>query len=138
LYQEGDTGGVGAFAPPFSADGAAGAFRKRTAAELVSASGTKTVLVTGLALDWCVLDTAVNTKALHPDLNVFVVIDAARPSFLPKAAATPYLKVDTAGQCWGGAGKGGKGAGCWLHDPADIAALLKVAGVGVVTSGQIQ
>ena len=118
-------------APPFSTDGASGMFTKRTAAELVHKSGAGAVLVTGLALDWCVLDSAVNARALYPNLPVYVVIDAARPSFLPQVAAKPYLKADTTNQCSTAAG------GCWLHDPADLAKVLAAAKIEIITSDQV-
>lgn len=118
--------------PPFSTDGGAGELHKDTAADIIGASKASAVLVTGLALDWCVLDTALNARALMPEKKVYIVLDAARPAFLPAGpAVAPYLKANNETQCYGAEG------GCWLHDPVDVAKVLKQAGVEVIMSSQV-
>uniref|UniRef100_A0A7S2S014 Isochorismatase-like domain-containing protein n=1 Tax=Mucochytrium quahogii TaxID=96639 RepID=A0A7S2S014_9STRA len=91
------------------------------------------VLVTGLALDWCVLDTALNAKAAFPSKDIYIILDSARPSFLPKQVAVNYLSGNVtlqAEQCI-------SGEGCWLHAPSLIGKLLQKAGIRLIFSNQL-
>ena len=114
--------------PPFSENGDAGALTKVHADLLIE--DAESVLVTGLAGDWCVLDSALNAKALYPEKDIYFVLDALRPAYLPAAAGQKYLKQkNNASQLYNG--------GIWLHDPADVARVLKQAGVKVIMANQI-
>lgn len=118
--------------PPFGTNGAAGKLLvKKHVDELISSQGDalQSIIVTGLAADWCVLDTAINARALWPDKDVYFVLDALRPAFLPRGPVDMYLKKDSSNQLYND--------GAWLHDPADVAALLSAAGVKVILSSQI-
>ena len=101
--------------------------------------GVDSIIVTGLALDWCVADTALNAKALNPDLNVYIAMDAARPSFLPMEVCETIGMVkpkDPSNQIFKGGMSDGSD-GCWLHDPADFAKVMAVAGIKLITTAQI-
>lgn len=117
--------------PPFSSSGAEGELIKTHANSIVERKGSEVgaILVTGLAGDWCVLDSALNAKAQWPDKEVYFVVDAIRPSYLPKAVAGMYLKKNPQNQLYKN--------GAWLHDPVDVAAVLRQAGVKVIKSDQI-
>ena len=100
--------------------------------------GARAVLVAGLALDFCVADTAINAKALDPTMDVYVVIDAARPAFLPMEVCETngFVKRDPSKQILKGGMSDGSD-GCWLHDPADFAKVMAVAGIKLITTAQI-
>lgn len=117
--------------PPFTTDGSVGSqLTKTTTEELVEQSGVQKILVTGLAGDWCVLDSALNAKAMWPEKDVYIVLDAMRPSYLPAAAASEYLKQDPSSQKYDG--------GAWLHAPSDVKAVMQAAGVKLILSSQIR
>lgn len=82
--------------PPFSTTGAAGSLVRTHADALVASKGSQvqSILVTGLAGDWCVLDSALNAKALWPDKEVYYVIDSLRPAFLSEEVGGMYLKKE--------------------------------------------
>lgn len=48
-------------------------------------SSIKNLFFTGLAADFCVLDSAINAKALRPDLNVYIIYDLTRYAWLDDA-----------------------------------------------------
>lgn len=115
--------------PPFSEDGNPGVNQKQTTEELVSKYAPDSIFVTGLAGDWCVLDTALNAKAYWKEKEVYIILDATRPSYLPAAAAKFYMKANATNQEYDG--------GIWLHDPSDVAAVLRAAGVKLILANQL-
>lgn len=80
-------------------------------------AGVKRLFVTGLALDFCVLDSALNASAarLASD-GVFLVVDAARAAHIP--------------------GVGGFGSG-FLSDPAEVVKKTKMQGVKIIHNTNI-
>lgn len=72
----------------------------------------KRIFVCGLALDFCVLDTAINAVAAGFE-QVFVVLDAARAAHIP------------------GIGTFGTG---FLQDPKDVMAKMKTAGIKITNT----
>jgi nicotinamidase-related amidase len=77
--------------------------------------GKRRLLVCGLALDFCVLDTCLNAKAVGFG-EVCVVLDAARAAHIP------------------GLGEHGTG---FLSDPAEVVAKLRAAGVKIIAASAL-
>ena len=77
--------------------------------------GKRRLLVCGLALDFCVLDTCLNAKACGFG-EVCVVLDAARAAHIP------------------GLGEHGTG---FLSDPAEVVAKLRAAGVKIIAASAL-
>lgn len=117
--------------PRFSRDGSSGISLTKTSTEDIVANNLDVnhIIVSGLAGDWCVLDTALNAKAQWPGKDVYIMLDAARPSYLPLAVAKQYLKANPASQLYDG--------GAWLHAPSDVKAVLQAAGVKLIYSSQL-
>jgi len=89
--------------------------KHRGAQDLVAklkTSGAKRLLVCGLALDFCVCDTALNAKDIGFD-EVVVVLDACRPAHIP------------------GLGQFGSG---FLSDPAQLMQKFRDAGVRLTST----
>lgn len=103
--------------------------------ELIGRPGT--VFVTGLALDWCVLDTALNYKALNPKAAVYIVLDAARPSFLPRTVSLQdgYISDEDA-QCVTATPGISDEDGCFLLNPEYVGQLIRAAEISIIFSDQ--
>ena len=67
---------------------------------------------------------------------MYVVLDAARPSFLDPASAAMYLGDDQSIQCT--TGDKMLPQGCWLLNPKYVGQLLNKAGVEIIYSSQIE
>lgn len=89
-------------------------FGRKALGDELAAAGIRRLFVTGLALDFCVLDSALNASAagLAPD-GVFLVVDAARAAHIP--------------------GVGSFGSG-FLSDPHDIVKKTSAQGVKLIKS----
>lgn len=81
-------------------------------------SSAKRMFVTGLAMDFCVLDTALNAASIRvvPD-GIYMPVEATRAAYI--------LGV-------------GKFGGGFLTDPKDIVHKTKLAGVKLCHTGGIQ
>jgi len=90
--------------------------RKSLAARLTEL-GAERIFVCGLALDFCVLDTALNAAGLHVAPETYIVVDAARSAHIE------------------GVGTFGSG---FLSDPKDIVHKTEEQGVKLCLSAEIQ
>lgn len=90
---------------------------RKSLKDTLNSAGVKRLFVTGLALDFCVLDSALNASAhgLAPD-GVFLVLDAARAAHIP------------------GVGQFGSG---FLSDPAEVVSKTKAQDVKIIHNKNI-
>merc|ERR1712166_1000632 len=87
-------------------------FTRTSLKEELAAAGIKRLFVTGLALDFCVLDSALNASAAGlAQENVFLVVDAARAAYIP--------------------GVGSFGSG-FLSDPGEVVKKTVAQGVKLI------
>jgi len=81
----------------------------------------RSLFICGLALDYCVLDTAINARNVTPQyLNVYIVFDLARAAYIPGFGE---FGIDDK-----------KG---WLQDPAGIAQKLHANGIKLIFSDKM-
>lgn len=92
-------------------------FDRETLADVLQKASINRLFVVGLALDFCVLDTALNAAAAKvASGGVYMVVDAARAAHIP--------------------GVGGFGTG-FLSDPKEIVKKIKGIGVKLIRSPQL-
>lgn len=107
--------------PDVGADG----FARKTLSEELKELGAKRLFVVGLAMDICVLDTAVNAALLNiPSCDIFMPLDASR------AVHAPHLYASGRHSCVFGTG--------FVSDPRDIVSKAKKAGVKLCHATCIQ
>lgn len=88
----------------------------------ITENKTKQIFVTGLAGDYCVMDTAINLAQLLDDVEVYIVLDLTRFAWLPLKLpiGIPYNE------------------GTFLTKPSDFFEKVNKAGVKLITTNNFK